>query len=130
MPLSLWCLLIAMVLPMLSAAPAKLRPGFSNSDPRNPDFWRHGFPARAYGAMQNGFEAFPPFAAAVLAGLTQGGDPAVVDGLAVAFVAVRVAYVAAYWADRATLRSVIWVAGFALTAAILLTPLWAPAGDI
>lgn len=119
-----------MILPIVAAGPAKVRPGFSNREPRNPDFWRSGFPARAYGAMQNGFEAFPPFAAAVLAGLTQGGDPAMVDALAVAFVAARVAYVVAYWTDRATLRSMIWVVGFALTAAILLTPLWAPVGDI
>ncbi|WP_181708188.1 MAPEG family protein [Chthonobacter rhizosphaerae] len=130
MSLALWCLLAAMILPIAASAPAKVRPGFDNRNPRNPDFWKSGFLARAYGAMQNGFEAFPPFAAAVLAGLTQGGDPAVVDGLAIAFVAARAAYTAAYWADRPTLRSAVWVVGFGLTVAILTTPLWAPVADI
>lgn len=127
MSIAIGCLLVAMVLPMASAFPAKLTRDFDNARPRDPDFWRTGFRARAHGAMANGFEAFPAFAAAVLVGLTQGGSPAVVDALAIGFVVARLAYVAAYWADRATLRSALWLVGFGLTIALLLTPLWAPA---
>lgn len=128
MPIAVWCLLAAMALPMASAFPAKLTRDFDNGRPRDPDFWRTGFRARAQGAMANGFEAFPAFAAAVLVGLTQGGSPAAVDTLTVGFIVARLAYVAAYWADRPTLRSALWLVGFGFTVALLLTPLWAPSG--
>lgn len=116
-----------MCLPMASAFPAKISRDFDNARPRDPAFWSSGFRARAHGSMANGFEAFPAFAAAVLVGLTQGGDPALVDALSIGFVVARIGFVAAYWADRATLRSILWSIGFGLTVALLLTPLWAPA---
>ena len=126
MPIALWCVLIAAILPILAAYPAKTRGGFDNSRPRDPDFWREGFAARAQGAMSNGFEAFPFFAAAVLVALTQGGSEEWAGLLAVAFLAARIGYTIAYWQDRATLRSAIWTMGFGLTVAIFLTPIWAP----
>ena len=61
MPIALWCLLIAALLPILSALPAKFSKDFDNANPRNPDYWKDGFRARAQAAQANGFEAFPFF---------------------------------------------------------------------
>lgn len=127
MPIVLWCVLVAAVLPMAAAAPAKLDRSFDNGRPRDPEFWKTGFRARAYGAMANGYEAFPLFAAAAIVAVTQGGDETTAGLLGVAFLAARLGYVAAYWADRPTLRSAVWTAGFLLCCALFLTPIWAPA---
>lgn len=128
MSLALWCLLVAGLLPALSVFPAKISGDYDNSRPRDADFWRSGFRARARGAMDNGFEAFPFFAAAVLVAITQGGDQAVADALAAGWILLRLGYVAAYWTDRATLRSVIWAAALATAIALFLTPIWAAGG--
>ncbi|HUG60972.1 MAG TPA: MAPEG family protein [Methylomirabilota bacterium] len=127
MPIALWCVLAAAILPALSGFPAKTRGGFDNARPRDLDFWRDGFAARARGAMENGYEAFPLFAVAVLVGLWQGGSPGMVDGLAAGYIAARIGFVLAYWRDRPTLRSILWTIAFACAVAIFLTPIWAPA---
>ena len=127
MSVSLWCLLAAAVLPILAGFPGKMDKRFDNANPRDPEWWREGLRARAWGAMANGYEAFPFFAAAVLVGLTQGADRGTVDALALLVIAARVVYTLCYWADRATLRSIVWVIGFAATTALMLTPIWAPA---
>jgi uncharacterized MAPEG superfamily protein len=127
MTLALWCILAAAILPALSGFPAKLDRDFDNARPRDPDFWRDGFRARAAGAMNNGFEAFPLFAVAVIVGLWQGGSEPAVDALAVGWLVARIGFTLAYWADRPTLRSILWTVAFALAVAIFLTPVWAPA---
>ncbi len=129
MPIAYWCLLAAALLPILSVFPGKLDRSFDNARPRDPDYWRSGFRARARGAMENGFEAFPLFAVAVLVAAIQGGAQATVDALALGWVGARIGYVLAYWADRATLRSILWVVALALAIAIFLTPIWAPAAS-
>ncbi|MCA1299903.1 MAPEG family protein [Stappia indica] len=124
MPLALWCVLIAALLPMLSALPAKFDKGYDNANPRNPDFWREGFRARAASAQANGFEAFPFFAVAVIAGLWQGGDAEWIDRLAGLFIGLRLIYIFCYWTDRANLRSLSWGLAFASVIAIFTSPLW------
>lgn len=124
MPIALWCLLAAALLPILSAFPAKLSKEFDNNNPRNPDYWKDGFRARAMAAQANGFEAFPFFAVCVFVALGQGGDPAWADQLALLFVLLRVIYVFCYWTDRATPRSVSWAAAFAVCVALFTSPLW------
>lgn len=124
MPVALWCVLIAALLPMLSVLPAKLNRKFDNARPRDPDYWKDGFRARAQGAQANGFEAFPFFAVAVIVGLGQGGDPQWIDRLAVLFVLLRVIYVGCYWTDRATPRSLAWFAGFLSVVGLFTSPLW------
>ena len=47
-----------------------------------------------------------------------GARPALVDALALAFVALRVAYIACYLADRDLLRSLTWTGGLAVTIAL------------
>ena len=58
----------------------------------------------------NSFEAFPPFAAAVIIAHLCKGAAALADEFALAFVLLRVAYGLAYLANTALLRSVLWVA--------------------
>ncbi|MCX2724418.1 MAPEG family protein [Roseibium salinum] len=124
MPTAIWCILIAALLPVLSAFPAKLSKEFDNANPRDPDYWRHGFRARAQAAQANGFEVFPFFAIAVLVAMSQGGDPQWIDRLAVLFVMLRVIYVFCYWTDRATPRSLAWAVAFLTSIALFTSSLW------
>ena len=121
MSISIWCILIAAILPMLADFPAKLNKAYDNSNPRDPDFWRNGF---AKSAQANGFEAFPFFAVAVIVGLGQGGDPDWIDRLAMLFIAMRVIYTFCYWTDRPTQRSLSWAVGFFSAVGIFTSPLW------
>lgn len=124
MAISIWCILIAAILPILSAFPAKLNRDFDNAFPRNPDYWREGFRARAQAAQANGFEAFPLFAASVIVGIGQGGDPFWIDRLAVLFLLLRMIYVFCYWTNRPTPRSLAWTAGFLACVGLFTSSLW------
>lgn len=124
LPLSIWCILIAAFLPLLAVVPAKLNREFDNANPRDPEYWREGFRARARGAHSNSFEAFPFFAIAVIVGLGQGGDPDWIDQLAVLFIGLRLIYIGCYWADRATPRSVAWTAAILTVVGIFTSPIW------
>lgn len=124
MPLAIWCILAAAILPILSAFPAKLTKKFDNGNPRDPAFWAEGFPRRAQNAQSNGFEAFPLFAIAVIVGLGHGGDPHWIDQLAVLFIALRAIYIFCYWTDRSTPRSVSWLAAFLTCVGIFTSPVW------
>ena len=77
------------------------------------------------GAHQNGFEAFPLFAAAVILAEMRAVPQGTVDLLAVAFVVVRLVYVLLYLGDRPSLRSMVWWVGFACNLAIFFSPVWA-----
>ena len=48
-----------------------------------------------------------------------------IDKLALAFVALRIAYIGLYVADMAAARTLVWSAGLAVSVALLLAPLWA-----
>ena len=73
-----------------------------------PRFYAGPDPARALGAHQNGIEAFPFFAIAVLLAEFRGGPQRLVNELAVLFLIVRIAYVFTYLGNRPTLRSILW----------------------
>lgn len=124
MSIALWCILIAAILPALTVFPGKLSKEFDNANPRDPDYWKSGFRARAQAASANGFEAFPFFAVAVLVGLWQGGDPVWVDKLAVLFILLRLIFIGCYYANRSTPRSVAWAAAFFTILAIFTAPMW------
>lgn len=110
--------LLAALLPYLTVALAKGgRSGYDNRRPRAWSSRLDGWRARAEAAHRNHFEAFAPFAAAVLLA-ERGPDPAWVGPLAAAFVALRVGYTAAYLADRPTLRSVLWFAALGCVVAL------------
>jgi uncharacterized MAPEG superfamily protein len=123
------CVLLAALLPIVCAGIAKggmfTRPpskgGYDNSDPRAWLARQTGYRARANAAQANSFEALPLFIAAVLiAHQTQARQP-LVDALAVGFVVVRVAYIAAYVADRNLLRTGLWTLGLLTSVALLFS---------
>jgi uncharacterized MAPEG superfamily protein len=119
-----WCVFAIVMLYLLSIAPIKwLRfRRFDNSRPRDPTFYEDAIAGRALGAHQNGIEAFPFFAAAILLAEFRACPQRFIDELAVLFVIVRVAYVFTYLGDRPTLRSILWGLGFAINIAIFFMP--------
>jgi len=120
------CMVVAGLLPIVCAGIAKsgrfavprAQGGYDNHDPRAWLARQTGWRARANAAQANSFEALPLFLAGVLVAQAGGARPALVDGLALAFVALRVAYIACYLADRDLLRSLTWTGGLAVTIAL------------
>jgi uncharacterized MAPEG superfamily protein len=119
-----WCIFASLMLTLLSIASVKwFRFGrFDNSKPRDPAFYESPFAARALGAHQNGIEAFPFFAAAILLAEFRACPQNLINELAVLFVIVRIAYVFTYIGNRPTLRSILWSIGFAINLAIFFLP--------
>ena len=119
-----WCVFGTLMLYLLTIASVKwigFR-RFDNARPRDPDFYNDPIRVRALGAHQNGIEAFPFFAAAVLLAEFRLGPLRLIDELAVLFLIVRIAYVFTYLGDRPTLRSILWSIGFAINLAIFFMP--------
>lgn len=120
------CLLIACLLPIACAGIAKSKGfgkptsqgGFDNNNPRQWLANLQGWQARAQAAQMNSFEALPLFIAGVLVAQRLGAPQGTVDALAVAFVLLRVGFIAAYLADRANLRSVVWLLGLGCCVAL------------
>ena len=107
-----WCVLAAALLPYLFTGLAKFGEGEpSRYDNHAPREWLErlsGWRKRAHWAQQNSFEAFPPFAAAVIIAQQAGAAQAPIDQFAIAFVALRMVYGALYILDRDRLRSLAW----------------------
>jgi uncharacterized MAPEG superfamily protein len=124
MTIAEWCVFAIVMLYLVSIAPIKwLRfRRFDNSRPRDPAFYEDPIAARSLGAHQNGIEAFPFFAAAILLAEFRACPQRLVDELAVLFVIVRIAYVFTYIGNRPTLRSILWSIGFAINIAIFFLP--------
>jgi uncharacterized MAPEG superfamily protein len=124
MTIAEWCIFASLMLYLLSIASVKwIRfRRFDNSKPRDPAFYEDSIAARALGAHQNGIEAFPFFAAAILLAEFRGCPQRLIDELAILFVIVRIAYVLTYLGDRPTLRSILWGLGFAINIAIFFMP--------
>jgi uncharacterized MAPEG superfamily protein len=119
-----WCVFGTLMLYLLTIASVKwigFR-RFDNARPRDPDFYQDPIRARALGAHQNGIEAFPFFAVAVLLAEFRLGPQRLIDELAVLFLIVRIAYVFTYLGNRPALRSILWSIGFAINIAIFFLP--------
>lgn len=122
MNFSLWMILMAIVLPILTTGLAKW--GAAGMDNNQPRVWQEsltGWRRRAEWAHRNHFEALPPFAAAVLVANLTHANAGTVNVLAALWVGFRLAYTACYLADRATLRSLMWVGGFACVIGLFIT---------
>jgi|SRR5471032_297223 len=119
MTIANWCILIACAMPTATVGLAKISsakqaPGDGRYSNRQPREWANdlqGWRRRANAAQQNGFEALPLFIAGVLLAQQTHADQARIDLLAMAFISIRVAYVACYLANLATLRTIVWGAG-------------------
>lgn len=119
--LAYWCILVAALLPILCAGLAKAgnKDGFDNHNPRAWLQKQSGWHARANAAQANTFEALPFFMAAVVIAHQLQAGQGLLDLLAVAFIALRLLYIALYVADLATLRSVVWGLALLVNIAIL-----------
>ena len=120
MDVSLACVAIVLVLNYVVKVPVAIamgrqKGGYDNRNPREQQARLEGWGRRAVAAHANGFEAFAPFAAAVLAAHVTHAPLASVNALAITFVIARVAYAALYIANVATLRSLVWGVGFFAT---------------
>ena len=119
MTVALWCVMVAGLLPVLCVGLAKATVG--GYDNRSPRAWLsqlQGWPARANAAQQNSWEAFAVFAAGVFSAHLAHAPQLRVDQLAVAFIVVRLLYIVCYLGNVATLRSLVWTAGLALSIAL------------
>jgi uncharacterized MAPEG superfamily protein len=124
MTIAEWCVFGTLMLYLLTIAPIKwigFR-RFDNAKPRDPKFYDDPLAARAWGAHQNGIEAFPFFAIAVLLAEFRGGPQRLIDELAVLFLIVRIAYILTYLGDRPTLRSILWSIGLVINIGIFFLP--------
>ncbi|WFU55008.1 MAPEG family protein [Bradyrhizobium pachyrhizi] len=124
MTIAEWCVFGTLMLSLLTIVSVKWAGfrSFDNARPRDPDFYDDPIRSRALGAHQNGIEAFPFFAFAVLLAEFRVGPLRLIDELAVLFLIVRIAYVFTYIGNRPTLRSILWSIGFAINIAIFLLP--------
>ena len=104
------CILIAALLPYVWTGIAKTAaPRYDNRDPRR---WlaKQDNPRvqRANNAQLNAFEAFAPFAAAVLMAQLAGVDAQRITWLAVAFVVLRILHGITYLSGHHLARSLVW----------------------
>lgn len=104
-----WCVLIAALLPIFAVGLAKAQSGFDNNAPREWLGRLTGWRARAHAAHLNSFEAFAPFAAAVIIAHLAHAPQGRIDWLAMGFVAARIAYIGLYITDLAGLRTIAWM---------------------
>jgi len=124
MTIAEWCVFGTLMLYLLTIASVKWagHRQFDNARPRDPAFYEDALRARALGAHQNGIEAFPFLAAAVLLAEFRRAPQHLIDELAVLFLIVRIAYVLTYLGNRPTLRSILWSLGFAINIGIFFLP--------
>jgi len=122
-----WCVLVMALLPIVCAGIAKSgmmrsppgEGGYDNAAPRSWLQRQTDWRARANNAQANTFEALPFFFAAVIIAHQLQASQGRVDVLAVFYVVLRLAYVAAYVANKANLRSVIWMLALLANVALL-----------
>jgi uncharacterized MAPEG superfamily protein len=120
------CILVACLLPYVCTMLAKgggigkprREGGYDNRNPRQWLAKLEGWRARANAAQQNSFEALPLFIAGVLVAERLQAPQGRVDMVAMVFIAARVAYIGAYVADTAGVRSAIWAVGFGASIAL------------
>ncbi len=111
------CVLIASFLPIIWIAYAKLTVpgGFKpkyNRNPREILEATKGKTKRAKWAHDNSFEAFAPFAAAVIIAHYLKVDQTIIDTSAVVFIISRIIYGLCYIYNKSLMRSIVWGVGF------------------
>ena len=127
MTVAKWCVLAACILPIATIGMAKLSTaklsrkngGYDNYNPRQWADKLDGWQRRAHAAQINGFEALPLFIASVIYAQISQVPQASIDQLAIAFVGLRIAYVAAYLMNFDKLRTLIWTGGMGVSIALL-----------
>lgn len=108
-----WCVLIAIFLPYVWVAIARL-PGLTlerNLIPRIVSDELSGVRQRSFWAHLNALEVIAPFAAAVVIAQILNTPQNTVDTLAITFIGFRVAHALAYMANLGVLRSLMFLGG-------------------
>lgn len=121
MTLAYWMVLVAAVMPIVFAGIAKAGgQGYDNRAPREWLSRQAGWRLRAHWAQQNSYEAFPPFAAAVIIAHQLEAGQSTINALAVLFIVSRIGYGTLYIRNQDALRSLAWLAGFACVIALFI----------
>jgi uncharacterized MAPEG superfamily protein len=118
------CVLLSMLQPFVLSVLARssTRRGDYLPSPREYNEGLTGWHRRAHFAQLNAFEAFPPFAAAVVLSWLAGVPHERINLLAVLFVVFRIGHAVFYVKDKPTLRSQSWkLAMMAVVALYVLT---------
>lgn len=129
MTIAKWCVLVACLLPMLTALLPKVSSllaqqaggKYDNNNPREWAMGLGGWHKRAMAAHANGYEALPLFVAAVVFATLAQVPQARIDMLALAFVVLRVVYVAMYLMNLGNLRTLVWTAAVATNVALFFS---------
>jgi uncharacterized MAPEG superfamily protein len=121
MPIAYWCVLVAALLPIGFVAYAKSG-SHGNSHPRDDVASLPAEKRRAYAAHQNAYENFPFFAVAVIAAMLMGGSIAALNILAMLYIVLRVVHGLLYITDKASLRSMAYLASLLVNIAIFVLP--------
>jgi uncharacterized MAPEG superfamily protein len=119
------CVFVAFSLiwfPRLVVARAQMQSpgGLDNHHPRDQQAALEGRGRRAQAAHNNAFEAFAPFAAAVVIAHLAHASETWASGLAITHVVARTVYPFLYINDLPTARSTVWTIGTLATAGLFL----------
>ncbi len=122
MHIAYWCVFFAGLMPICWQGIAKvtIRKSYENSRPRESLAQTQGVAQRASWAHDNSWEAFAPFAAAVIIAFQAGGPTKWINTLALIFIAARILYGLCYIFDKHVLRSSVWAVGFFSVAGLYL----------
>jgi uncharacterized MAPEG superfamily protein len=121
MTIAFWCVLVAALLPY---APFGMVKGLDPKNPRSGVGELSGLAARAHSAHLNAFEAFPPFAAAVIISHIRLGPNGWTNILALVFLAARFAHMGFYLADSQPPRSAAFFVGAMVVVLMFLHAAW------
>ena len=94
--------------------------GYDKHQPRDQQARLDARGRRAAAAHTNTFEAFAPFAIAVIFARVTHADRTWTNALCAAFVAARAVYPFVYVYDRPALRSAVWCVGLVATGGLFL----------
>lgn len=97
-----------------------VKEGYDNQHPRDQQARLEGSAKRALAAHLNGYENFPPFAAAMLFAFSTGVATDRVNALGTAYILARVAYNYLYISNKSTARSGAWTVGMLSTCALFV----------
>ncbi len=117
MSIAYFCILIAAILPLIWTVVAKVNIGFDlqkNRNPREHLALSKGLAQRANWAQANSWEAFAPFAAAVIICIQVGLETSLINNLSIAFILIRIVYGVLYIIDWAMARSIAWFGAAAI----------------
>jgi uncharacterized MAPEG superfamily protein len=119
MTVAYWCVVVAMFFPYVFTILAKSDGRLNNVDPRSYLQNMTGWRKRANYVQMNSFEVLPIFGLAVIIAQLSGSNQGSLDHLALSFIFLRCIYGVCYLANKAALRSLVWLLAMLTVAAII-----------